>query len=82
MFFSSCCQASLGAEKALDDLLQANEMLRVDIEKWGDSKDREVCSLMNEVAKDHITYHQKVSPVCVFNAHPLTDSLSRPYIQL
>ncbi len=61
-------QASLDAEKALDDLSKVNEMLRVDIEKWGEAKDREMCSLMTNFADSHITYHQKVSMmlVCIF----------------
>ena len=49
------------ADKALDDLSQANEELRVDIDKWKEAKDREVSSLMRKVADDHINFHQKVS---------------------
>lgn len=49
------------ADKALDDLSQANEELRVDIDKWKEAKDREVVSLMRKVADDHINFHQKVS---------------------
>jgi len=69
--YTSCLahQASLEADKALDDLSQANEMLRVDIEKWGGSKDREVATLMKNVANDHIDYHQKVS---IFHVHVYT----------
>ena len=52
------------ADKALDDLSRANEMLRVDIEKWGASKDREMCSLMKHLGDSHITYHQKVHGSC------------------
>ena len=36
-------------------------MLRVDIEKWGEAKNKEMCSLMKHVADSHIDYHQKVS---------------------
>ena len=40
-------------------------MLRVDIEKWGASKDREMCSLMKHLGDSHITYHQKVHGSCL-----------------
>ena len=57
-------QASVLADKALDDLSQANEELRVDIDKWKEAKDKEVSSLMRKVSDDHINFHQKVSSEC------------------
>ena len=53
------------ADKALDDLSQANEELRVDIDKWKEAKDKEVSSLMRKVSDDHINFHQKVSSECL-----------------
>ena len=54
-------QAGLAAERALDGLSQANEQLRVDIEKWHEAKNREVSKLMRQVSDNHVNYHQKVS---------------------
>ena len=60
LFLSPSLQASVVADKVLDDLSQANEELRVDIDKWKESKDREVNRLMRKVADDHVDFHQKV----------------------
>ena len=49
----------VAAEKALDNLAQANEALRVDIEKWREAKDIELGVVMRRVADGHIKYHQK-----------------------
>ena len=38
----------------------ANEMLRVDIEKWREAKNVEMRRLMVQSADDHVQYHQKV----------------------
>lgn len=52
-------KCGLAAEKALDNLSQANEQLRVDIEKWHEAKNREISSLMRQVADHHVDYHEK-----------------------
>lgn len=55
-------QVGLAAEKAHDELSQANEQLRVDIEKWHEAKNKEVCQFMRQFATNHREYHQKVGP--------------------
>lgn len=50
----------LAAEKAQDQLSQANEQLRVDIEKWHEAKNKEICQFMRQFATNHMEYHQKV----------------------
>lgn len=55
-----CCQVGLVAEKAQDQLSQANEQLRVDVEKWHEAKNKEVCQFMRQFAINHMEYHQKV----------------------
>lgn len=50
----------MAAEKAHDELSQANEQLRVDIEKWHEAKNKEVCQFMRQFATNHREYHQKV----------------------
>ena len=58
--FLASLQIGVAAEKALDNLAQANEALRVDIEKWREAKDIELGVVMRRVADGHIKYHQKV----------------------
>lgn len=41
-------------------MTQANEQLRVDLEKWHEATNKEMSQLMREVADNHIGYHQKV----------------------
>ena len=53
-------QVELAAKKAQDQLSQANEELRVDVEKWHEAKNKEVCQLMRQFANNHVEYHQKV----------------------
>ena len=53
-------QLGFAAEKAQDQLSQANEQLRVDVEKWHGAKNKEVCQLMRQFATNHMEYHQKV----------------------
>ena len=48
------------AERTLDDLSIANEQLRVDIEKWKETKNKELGKVMSVFADNHIAYHQKV----------------------
>ena len=48
------------AENALDLLTKANEGLRVDSEKWLESKDRQWVELMQEWAGHHVSFHRKV----------------------
>lgn len=55
-----CLQVELAAEKAQDQLSQANEELRVDMEKWHEAKNKEVCQFMRQFASNHVDYHQKV----------------------
>lgn len=52
--------AGVLAETALDKLTQANEQLRVDVEKWQEAKDIQWSAVMREWAGNHINYHQKV----------------------
>ena len=40
---------------------KANEELRVDVEKWHEAKNKEVCQIMRQAADNHIDYHQKVT---------------------
>lgn len=58
-----CLQVELAAEKAQDQLSQANEELRVDMEKWHEAKNKEVCQFMRQFASNHVDYHQKVYTV-------------------
>ena len=53
--------AGVVAESALDKLTQANEQLRVDIEKWHEAKDVQWSAVMRNWAGNHVNYHQKVS---------------------
>lgn len=53
-------QAGIAAERSLDAMTQANEQLRVDLEKWHEAANKEMSQLMREVADNHIGYHQKV----------------------
>lgn len=53
--------AGVVAETALDKLTQANEQLRVDIEKWHEAKNIQWSAVMREWAGHHVNYHQKVS---------------------
>lgn len=67
-----CDQVELAAEKAHDDLSQANEQLRVDMEKWHEAKNKEVCQIMRQFATNHREYHQKVGEYRVaFSMHTL-----------
>ena len=59
------------AEKAQDELSQANEQLRVDVEKWHEAKNKEVCQFMRQFANNHMEYHQKVLHSPGFNVHML-----------
>jgi hypothetical protein len=52
-------KVGLAAEKAQDQLSQANEQLRVDVEKWHEAKNKEVCQFMRQFATNHMEYHQK-----------------------
>ena len=64
------------ADRALDSLSQANEELRVDIDKWKEAKDREINRLMRKVSDDHINFHQKVWPYLFqLNIHRLYHDL-------
>jgi len=53
-------KAGIAAERSLDAMTQANEQLRVDLEKWHEAANKEMSQLMREVADNHIGYHQKV----------------------
>ena len=59
-------QVELAAEKAQDQLSRANEELRVDVEKWHEAKNKEVCQFMRQFASNHVDYHQKVC-TCIGN---------------
>ena len=63
-----CAQVGMEAENSLDLLTKANEGLRVDTEKWRESKDHQWLELMQEWAGNHISFHRKVRTVW----HPLT----------
>jgi len=52
-------KAGIAAERSLDAMTQANEQLRVDLEKWHEATNKEMSQLMREVADNHIGYHQK-----------------------
>ncbi|CAI8023502.1 Sorting nexin-30 [Geodia barretti] len=52
-------KVELAAEKAQDQLSRANEELRVDVEKWHEAKNKEVCQFMRQFASNHVDYHQK-----------------------
>jgi sorting nexin-1/2 len=52
-------KVELAAEKAQDQLSQANEELRVDVEQWHEAKNKEVCHFMRQFASNHVDYHQK-----------------------
>lgn len=58
-------QAGIAAERSLDAMTQANEQLRVDLEKWHEATNKEMSQLMREVADNHIGYHQKVCGVAL-----------------
>ena len=65
-------QLGFAAEKAQDQLSQANEQLRVDVEKWHGAKNKEVCQLMRQFATNHMEYHQKVHTTYTHHTHCLT----------
>lgn len=55
------------AESAQDSLTQANEQLRVDIEKWQETKDVQWSGVMQSWANNHVDYHKKVCIVCDYS---------------
>ena len=54
-------QLGVTAEHTQDKLAQANEQLRVDVEKWKESKDNEVKQIFLNWTSNQILYHEKVS---------------------
>ena len=54
-------QLGVTAEHTQDKLAQANEQLRVDVEKWKESKDNEVKQIFLNWTGNQILYHEKVS---------------------
>ena len=54
-------QLGVTAEHTQDKLAQANEQLRVDVEKWKESKDSEVKQIFLNWTSNQILYHEKVS---------------------
>ena len=55
-------QIGVTAEQAQDSMTQANEQLRVDVEKWKSSKDKELAEILVNWSDNQIQYHERVSP--------------------
>jgi delta 1-pyrroline-5-carboxylate dehydrogenase len=47
-------------EQAQDQLAHANEQLRVDIEKWKESKDEDLKDMFLNWSSNHIHYHERM----------------------
>lgn len=49
------------AEHAQDELMKSNEQLRVDIEKWMESKDIQMKEIYKNWSDNYVRFHERVS---------------------
>ena len=50
----------MSAEHAQDELMKSNEQLRVDIEKWLESKDIQLGEIFRNWSDNYVQYHERV----------------------